>query len=178
METIRLRIEHAQAAVESVQQHWREALEGLGLPSHLSPRQIRRLAEDSRYITESQLQLRQRRMDLQRCQGEMANLENRVDQLFVDTGLTATSSDLQNKLQQLYSALQQGREHQALQRQHRRRDRQLKRQGRRLVDTLEDAKRKKRALLVVSGTTDETEFRSIAGERDRVLEMQQRCEEL
>ena len=178
METTRLRIEHAQAAVESVQNRWRESLEGLGLPSNLSPRQIRRLAEDARYITESQLQLRQRRMDLQRCQGEMASLENRVDQLFVDTGLSPASADLQNKLQQLYSALQQGREHQALQRQHRRRDRQLKRQGRRLVGTLEDAKRKKRSLLGVTGTTDEDEFRSVAGERDRVLGLQKRCEEL
>ncbi|MFP6618293.1 MAG: AAA family ATPase, partial [Pirellulaceae bacterium] len=178
IETSGLRIDQARSACEAADQRWREALQDLGLPQQLSPRHIRRLAEDARYITESQLQLRQRRMDLQRCQGELASLENRVDQLFVDTGLSPTGSDLQNKLQQLYSALQQERENQATQHQHRRRDRQLKRQGRRLVESLEDARRKKRSLMSLAGTVDEEEFRSVAGERERVMLLQQRSGEL
>jgi len=172
------RIEHLQGSRDAALHRWEEALQGLGLPSGLTPQQIRRLAEDARYISESQMQLRQRTMDLERCRKETADLENRVDQLFFDAGLTANSDDLQMKVRQLYSSLQQEREIQSQRRQCRRKDRQLKRKGRGLVDSLQEFQRKKRALLGQGGVLDEDEFREIASQRDFVLELKGRLEEL
>ena len=173
-----VRLEQLQQSRDAAVAAWEEALVGVGLPADLSPQQIRRLAEDARYISESQMQLRKRTMDLERCRKESADLENRVDQLFFDAGLTPHSDDLQMKLRQLYSTLQQEREMQTQRRQARRRDRQLKRKGRTLVELLREQQRKKRTLLGQSGAIDEEEFRRIAGQRDYVLRLRKTLDEL
>ena len=172
------RIDQLQGGLRAATDRWEQALQGVGLPTGLTPKQVRRLAEDARYVSDTQVQLRQRRVDLQRCENEIGELTNRVNQLFFDIGVTPVSEDLTSKLRELYGVLQQERELSEQRRLGRRKDRQFKREGRRLVDQLNDQRRKKRNLLGQAGVIDEQEFCEIAEQRDVVLKLQGRLKQL
>ena len=86
--------EQAQAKADEAEAHqteaellWQEALVECGLPEALTPQQVRRLSEQSKELTHARERLSDAKQQLRQYQGDLAELEDRILDIYHDIDL-------------------------------------------------------------------------------------------
>lgn len=110
-EAARERAAKAQEDGRAARRRWRQALAAAGLPTQLSPKQVRQFAGQTKHVDEAAQRLERLREDLLNRQRELETLIARVSQLLSDVEIKPRSNRTSERLAQLRMALE---EHQAL----------------------------------------------------------------
>ncbi|MBN1908412.1 MAG: AAA family ATPase [Pirellulales bacterium] len=91
----------------TARKRWREALERAGLPTRLSPLQVRRLRRQAEQLVTLEHRVNRCREELEQRQGELDSVTDRITQLAADTGVAVTSGNPLEVLRRLVEEVQQ-----------------------------------------------------------------------
>jgi uncharacterized protein YhaN len=149
----------ARQQYRAARHRWRDALVAAGLPTRLTPRQVRRIARQADEIHEIERRMVQCREELSGRRREVDMLAGRVTQLAADCGLAAAGAQPVAQLRQLADAL--GRQQAEIARREaiRRQLREVRRRRTRLDEAAGRLRRRRRQLFREAGAEDEQEFR-------------------
>ena len=166
-EAIVHRVAAARHDLDTAKDRWRQALAGVGLPTGLSPKQVRQLARHSGQLDEMQRRLGHRREELQQRRRELEALTGRIAQLAEDTAVSRRGDDPLGQLHALAEEL--GQQEALFQRRRalRTQSRQFRRKRLKHNAMIGRLKSHRRELLREAGTEDEQEFRRSALQQAR-----------
>jgi uncharacterized protein YhaN len=177
--TARGRLKAAQDEWKHARRRWQQSLGEVGLPSHLSPAQLKQMTAHAGSLATLERQLGQARDDRDRCRREQAAVAARIAAVAADTGCKnatagATRIPLVEQLRILRRELAAQEE---LVSQRQSIERRLTRTGRLAAKYKLRVQRligRRRALFGAAGAYDEADFRRRAGQRAIVDELLQR----
>ena len=136
-DTAKLRMEEAEEEVKRSHSRWKKTLNSVGLPSTLSPSDIKRLGLRTEENTVLSSQLTTRQEELIQRRRERAELVQRIRALVDEVGLDISSDDPQAQLGQLSAAIGSQREMVDRRRELIAEERELKRENLRLQKSLD-----------------------------------------
>ncbi len=103
--TVRERLKSARLNYIKAQKRWTAALSAAKLPESWSPAQVRDLAKQYAEVGQVHKQFESSQADQDRRQREATSLKARVEQLFIDSGITPETSILLEQIRQLRKEL-------------------------------------------------------------------------
>ncbi|MFH1265156.1 MAG: AAA family ATPase, partial [Planctomycetota bacterium] len=158
------RARQAQGELDAALRRWREALLAVGMPSKLSPKQVRSLATRCDFVRELHHRLESRYEEYEGRRRELEALTGRIAQLAADADLTVEGDD---PIEQVRLLARDLGEHEA---RLKRRDvlrgqaRQIRRKRAKLHAAVRRLRYRRQELLRQVGADDEHEFRQRAAE--------------
>lgn len=161
------RVAQAEQDLAAARRRWRDALEALGLPTSLAPRQVRRLLDGSDRLNEIAGSLQRRREELQQRHRELESISRRISQLATETGVDVAGCDVAEQLRRLGAGLR--RQEAAFQRRNELKDlaRKLRRKQSRHEAAASQCEQRVRELFREAGVKTEKEFRRQAMQHAR-----------
>jgi len=169
------RMKEARADCVAARQRWRQALGDAGLPTGLSPRRARRLLVTIGRHAQWQQQADRRAAELDPLRRTIAGVASHVTDVFRDTGLSPQSESVAERIRQLQEVLAQARKLAHKQRRLIARAKSTRIRCVRLRRALATWQRRRRALFVAAGVSDEDELRRCAVRQARVGLLQAQC---
>ena len=158
------RARQAQGELDSARRRWQEALHALGLPTRLSPKQVRDLATRCDYVRELHRRLESRYEEYEGRRRELEALTGRIAQLASDANLAVQSDDPIQQVRALAAELSEQEARLKSREVLRTHARQLKRKRAKCQAAIRRLKRRRRDILLQVGAEDEHEFRRRAAE--------------
>jgi len=177
-EAAKRRAAKARESLKTALRRWRGALRSIGLPSTLSPKQIRELTGSCETVRQLQRRLSARGEELQQRKREWSTLTDRISRLFSEVALTSESPDPITQLKQLRSEL--GHQEQLARRRDglRRQARSLRRTYKKHARAAKGLLRRQRGLFDRVGVSGEEEFRQLARQHAQARELRENQDEL
>ena len=108
-EEARRRVSRMKEDADSAEESWRDALKSAGLPSSLTPQNLKDISSKSDRIGLLDLRSQQLKHELEERETELRSLTKRIDSLLEESGLEFTSRNVSDRLDQLVSALNEQR---------------------------------------------------------------------
>ncbi len=173
-------VDDARRNLKKAEAAWHDTLSRLGLPTSLSPNDIRKLASSFDLIRSTRKQLEVRREELQARERELKAVVSRIAQLMSEVGVTPTDDDPQHRLHQLSAEL--GTQKKLMDRRSglKRQFRQCTKEAGRYGRNLRKLSMERAALLDKSGVDDEDaltvlatrfeQFKGLTQDRERLNE--------
>ena len=177
-EAAQRKLEATQEAYKTARQRWREALKGVGLPEDFAPQKVRHVVRRGDAVVETRRRREIRRDELEQREREMLAMSSRIQQLMADCRLTPKSSDPQEQLRQLTQTLAGEKEILQVKDNTLRSARKLRRERARSRHLIQQALRRRSALLATAGVADMVAFRQVAADTAKANELRQQRQEL
>ena len=177
LDSARRRAAEAEGDLAAARRHWSQSLERLGLPSGLSPRQVKRVVGG---LGELEDVLRRRGLlgdEIDARRRELEMLTARIRQLAEQADLDAGGDPL-TMLATMADTLDRQRQRMERQRELRRRSRELRRRQHRHEDAIRAIKQRRRALLLEANAPSEDELRQRALQAARADVLRNQIESL
>lgn len=162
----------------AAERRWRQALEAVGLPSRLSPRQVRHYADRRRTMARIEARLERDYQQLGERQRELDALTRRTEQLLADVGLEPVVGKPTEQLRRLKQLLA---DHQAIAAKREalgERARRLRRRQTKLALAIRQGEQRRGELLSSAGAAHESQLRGRAAEQARRLALAAQRDEL
>ncbi len=167
------RVERLRSELKDAHHAWRDALVRLGLPSNLSPKQVRQLLGQRTQSGEVQQQIARVTAELEQRRGECSALSDRIGRMLAEVGMTAPGKTPGEQIQLLVAEARSQEEKIARRRELKRRWTKLKRHDGRLKKKLVRIERRRRALLAGAGVQSEDQFRRRVEQWEQLHTLQQ-----
>jgi uncharacterized protein YhaN len=172
------RSEHAGKQYADAKRRWQQELRKIGLPTGLSPKQVRDVVQQTDEFGQGQRRLERKREELQQRRRELESITSRIAQLASDCGVDVEADHPVELVELLRVELseQEGR----MQRRQGLKDeaRQIRRQQRKHQMNLSRLKHQHRRLLREADVKDERQFRERAMQVQRAETLRQERESL
>ncbi|MEE3372757.1 MAG: AAA family ATPase [Planctomycetota bacterium] len=172
------RVQESARTVAEVRAHWRDTLRQYELPSHLTPRQIKRLSTGHQQLSDLRKTLEGRRELLQVRQDELLALGSRIEQLLAESRVSPESTQPKEQIHQLIKSVRHQEQSVQYRRDLRRQFQQTKRDFQRTTRTLENLQHRRDALFATAGLRDEREYRQQIARQQSWHELQQQNDQL
>jgi len=164
--------------LEAARRRWQQALDTLGLPTRLSPKQVRELASGSTQMDELQRRLESRYEEYEARRRELESLTDRIAQLASEANLPVESNDPVAQVQALAQRLSEEQERIERREALRARARQLRRKKAKYERSIRRLKFRRGEILRQAGAHDEETFRQRAAEIARAEELRRQRDSL
>ena len=172
------RVQESAGTVAEARAQWCETLRQYELPSHLTPRQIKRLSTGHQQLSDLRKTLEGRRELLQVRQDELFTLCSRIEQLLAESRLSPENAEPKEQIHQLIKSVRHQEQSVQRRRDIRRQFRQARRDFRRTTSTLENLQHRRDALFATAGLRDEREYRQQIARQQSWHELQQQYDQL
>ncbi len=173
-----LRETQAAEAVKEARKRWQAALSAVGLPSELTPKNVREMSSRFEHIAEIRRQIQSRREQYEQRTSEHAAVTGRINNLADELGIDRTDKDAQAVLRDLLAV---AADHQQVIERRAgliRQDRVLRRRKERCAGALDKHRARRASLLADAGVTDDDEFRRVAADAQQARQIRAEREKL
>jgi len=177
-EAIASRLKEAETDLANARRRWEEAVAAAGFPKGVSPKQVRQLAAHAGEIKELHERIQRRREELEHRSAELESLTTRIDQLVEELGVKEAGRSPVERVRALVERLRAEEARWKRRQELLRQARQMRPKRLRAKLGLVRLKRLKRLLLDRVGVADEVEFRRLAADQARALELRARRDAL
>ncbi len=177
-EAAKRRLDEADDALKRAKSRWKKTLNSVGLPSTLSPSDVKRLGEHTKETTVLQTQLTSRQEEMLQRKRERTELVQRIAELSQQVGLELTTDDPQAQLAQLAAAVTSQREMVERRRRLQREDRELKRQYVTTGKSLRELETRLESLFEECEVDSDEELRELAANLETQAELCLRRDDL
>ncbi len=172
------RARQAEGELKAARRRWQQALHALGLPTRLSPKQVRDLTTRSGSIGELRRRLESRYEEYEARRGELEALTERVRLLAAEAGLPASEDGPTEQVRTLTERLSEEETRLKRRESLRGRARQLRRKRAKCQRAIRRLKYRRQEILRQAGAVDEHGFRERAAEAARALELRRQRDTL
>jgi hypothetical protein len=172
------RARQAEGELKAARRRWQQALHALGLPTRLSPKQVRDLTTRSGSIGELRRRLESRYEEYEARRAELEALTERVRLLTAEAGLPASEDGPIEQVRTLTERLSEEETRLKRRESLRGRARQLRRKRAKCQRTIRRLKYRRQEILRQAGAVDEHGFRERAAEAARALELRRQRDTL
>ncbi|MCG8586038.1 MAG: hypothetical protein MI757_15125, partial [Pirellulales bacterium] len=150
---------------------WRRALQSLGLPDDLSPKQVGRIADESRSIAELTEQAARKQSDLEQQRRQYATYAQRVERIADEAQIPRTGRKLSQTLSDLVVATKTQRDVVSRRQQLKQHARKIKRRQAHYNESLENDTRRREQLLRECGVESKESLERIAADAARAASL-------
>ena len=164
----------ARAAAEELKESrkdWRRALQSMGLPSDLTPKQVGRIARESQHMADLAETVEKRQSELEQQRRQFATFAQRIHRIADEANLPSQGRTVSQKLSDLVVAVQTQRDLVGRRQQLRQQARKLKRKQAHYTQSVEDLTRRRSQLLRDCGVKGEDELIRIAADAAKAAEL-------
>ena len=165
-------------SMKEVRLQWEKALAALGLPTRLSPGQVRQLAGRAGNLTFLRRQREDTQDHLERARRELATVHGRIVDLMTEAHVQPTTQRPLEQLEQLNGALREQQKQVAKRNEIRRQIRKLGRQENRLTTGIHRLEHKRTTIFASAHATDEDDLRRLEELRQQVTSLVQQHDNL
>lgn len=165
-------------SLKEVRLKWEKSLAALGLPTRLSPSQVRQLAGRAGNLTFLRRQFEDTQDHLERARRELATVQSRILDLMNEARVQPTAQRPLEQLDQLNVALRDQQKQVTKRNEIRRQIRKSRRQEDRLTTGIRRLEHKRTTIFASANATDEDDLRRLEEQRQQVTSLVQQHENL
>ncbi len=166
------------SSLKETRAQWEHALAALGLPTRLSPSQVRQLAGRTGNLTFLRRQSEDVQDHLERARRELATVHGRILDLMAQADVPPTTQRPLEQLEQLKTALRSHESQLAKRNDIRRQIRRIRRQEHRLTAAIRRLEHKRTTIFTSANATDEDDLRRLAERREQITSLVQQHDNL
>ena len=161
----------ATSELKLARKRWTTVLRAVGLPTDVTPKNIRQMTSDFGQLSDSWRQLTTRRTELEQAEREFSNVCHRVEELTSKSGLDIVDQSPQKQLRHLLNLATEQQHLVETRKELVRRHRRLRTERRRCSRKAEDLARRRQVILASANVADEKGLRRLVEEYSTAQEL-------
>jgi len=173
----RTRLADCQRNAEDAQKLWASVLVEQGLPAELRPSDVHAIADNSDVIAQRKRRLDDRKAELTRREADLADLVNRIDQIFIDLNTQPESTEAAVQIRQLSRLLNQQHEAKQQRKRLKKSARKLKKQRNKIIAKRQALETSQNRVFVRAGVSDLAELEQLSQSHCGALELRSQCDD-